>query len=95
MNILLPEAIQQLLLWRSGERTSVALLSPEEEERLHERGEAKAQETDWVYDLLRLREAQARLWSVDLNAKGKEKNKSGDVKGGGTRSRPRMSTISR
>jgi len=95
VNILLPEAIQQLLLWRSGERTSAALLSPEEEERLHERGETKAQETDWVYDLLHLREAQARLLGVNLKAKGKEKNRSGDVKAGGTRSRPCKAATSR
>ncbi|KAG2052815.1 hypothetical protein BDR06DRAFT_957186 [Suillus hirtellus] len=94
VNILLPEAIQQLLLWRSGERTTAALLPHSEEERLHELGSAKAQETDWVFDLLRLREAQARLWSVDLKAKDKAKNKGGEAKGG-TRSRPRKITVSR
>ncbi|KAG1816563.1 hypothetical protein EV424DRAFT_1063663 [Suillus variegatus] len=94
VNILLPEAIQQLLLWRSGERTTAALLSHSEEERLHERGSAKAQETDWVFDLLRLREAQARLWSVDLKAKDKAKNKGGEARGG-TRSRPRKTTVPR
>ncbi|KAG2154081.1 hypothetical protein DEU56DRAFT_952149, partial [Suillus clintonianus] len=94
VNILLPEAIQQLLLWRSGARTSAALLSHAEEERLHEHGAAKAQETDWVFDLLRLREAQARLWSVDLKSKGKEKDKGGEVRGG-TRSRPRKATTLR
>ncbi|KAG1893266.1 uncharacterized protein F5891DRAFT_963232, partial [Suillus fuscotomentosus] len=94
VNILLPEAIQQLLLWRSGERTTAALLSHSEEERLHELGSAKAQETDWVFDLLRLREAQARLWSVDLKAKDKAKNKGGEARGG-TRSRPRKTTVSR
>lgn len=94
VNILLPEAIQQLLLWRSGERTTATLLSHSEEERLHERGSAKAQETDWVFDLLRLREAQARLRGVDLNAKGKEKDKGGDAKGG-TRSRPRKAIVPR
>ncbi|KAG2350030.1 hypothetical protein BDR05DRAFT_1055574 [Suillus weaverae] len=94
VNILLPEAIQQLLLWRSGERTTAALLSHSEEERLHERGSAKAQETDWVFDLLRLREAQARLWGVDLKAKGKEKGKGGETRGG-TRSRPRKATVPR
>ncbi|KAG1782368.1 hypothetical protein EV702DRAFT_960970 [Suillus placidus] len=94
VNILLPEAIQQLLLWRSGERTTAALLSHSEEERLHERGSAKAQETDWVFDLLRLREAQARLWGVDLKAKGKEKGKGGETRGG-TRSRPRKTTVPR
>ncbi|KAI6036021.1 hypothetical protein BKA83DRAFT_4157016 [Pisolithus microcarpus] len=35
LNILLPEAIKQLLLWKSGERTSSALLSDDEERRLH------------------------------------------------------------
>jgi hypothetical protein len=94
VNILLPEAIQQLLLWRSGERTTAALLSQSEEERLHECGSAKAQETDWVFDLLRLREAQARLWGVDLKAKGKAKDKGGEAKGG-TRSRPRKTTVLR
>ncbi|KAG1827471.1 uncharacterized protein BJ212DRAFT_1312558 [Suillus subaureus] len=94
VNILLPEAIQQLLLWRSGERTTAALLSHSEEERLHERGSAKAQETDWVFDLLRLREAQARLWSVDLKVKGKAKDETG-VARGGTRSRPRKTTAPR
>lgn len=94
VNILLPEAIQQLLLWRSGERTTATLLSHSEEEKLHERGSAKAQETDWVFDLLRLREAQARLWGVDLMAKGKEKDKGGDARGG-TRSRPRKATVLR
>lgn len=94
VNILLPEAIQQLLLWRSGERTTAALLSQSEEERLHERGSAKAQETDWVFDLLRLREAQARLWGTDLKAKGKVENKGGEVKGG-TRSRPRKTIAPR
>lgn len=93
VNILLPEAIQQLLLWRSGERTTAALLSHSEEERLHERGSAKAQETDWVFDLLRLREAQARLWGTDLKAKGKVENR-GEAKGG-TRSRPRKTTAPR
>ncbi|KAG1762634.1 hypothetical protein EDD22DRAFT_778104, partial [Suillus occidentalis] len=94
VNILLPEAIQQLLLWRSGERTTANLLSHSEEERLHERGSAKAQETDWVFDLLRLREAQARLWGVDLKVKGKEKDKGGDARGG-TRSRPRKAAVLR
>ncbi|KAG2150708.1 uncharacterized protein EDB93DRAFT_1083972, partial [Suillus bovinus] len=94
VNILLPEAIQQLLLWRSGERTTAALLSHSEEERLHERGSAKAQETDWVFDLLRLREAQARLWGVDLKGKDKTKNKVGEARGG-TRSRPRKTTVPR
>ncbi|KAF8550465.1 hypothetical protein OG21DRAFT_1419643 [Imleria badia] len=93
LNILLPESIQQLLLWRSGDRTSAALLSPEEEQRLHDAGARKAAETDWVDDVMRLRVAQARLWGVDLNKKAEEKK--ADVAQGGTRSRPQRGTVSR
>lgn len=55
MNILLPEAIRQVLLWRDGQRTSVELLSPEEEEGLYEKGQKLLNERDWVLDILRLR----------------------------------------
>ncbi|KAH0826963.1 hypothetical protein J3R83DRAFT_4622 [Lanmaoa asiatica] len=93
LNILLPESIQQLLLWRSGERTSSALLPPEEEQRLHEVAARKAAQTDWVDDVMRLRAAQARLWGVDPNKKAHDKR--AEVVQGGTRSRPRRGTVSR
>ena len=92
LNILLPESIQQLLLWRSGERTSSALFSPEEEQRLRDVGVRKAAETDWVDDVMRLRAAQARLLGIDLNKKAEEKQV--EVQGG-SRSRPRRGTVSR
>jgi hypothetical protein len=94
LNILLPETIQQLLLWRSGERTSAALLSLEEEQRLHDVGARKGTETDWVDDLMRLRAAQARLWGVDLDKKVVVDKKVEAVQGG-TRSRHRRGTVSR
>ncbi|KAI6008077.1 hypothetical protein EDC04DRAFT_2777499 [Pisolithus marmoratus] len=93
LNILLPEAIKQLLLWKSGERTSAALLSDEEEQRLHDCAVKKASETDWVDDVMRLREAQARLWDVDLNKAHQEPEKK--IVAGGTRTRPRRATISK
>ncbi|KIJ68888.1 hypothetical protein HYDPIDRAFT_23765, partial [Hydnomerulius pinastri MD-312] len=94
LNILLPESIQQLLVWRSGDRTSPSLLSLLEEQRLHDVGARKAVETDWVDDVMRLRAAQARLWKVDLN-NNKEREKKVEVVAGGTRSRPRRATVSR
>ncbi|KAL4076922.1 hypothetical protein V8B97DRAFT_2003813 [Scleroderma yunnanense] len=90
LNVLLPEAVQQLLLWRSGERVNVTLLSDAEEQRLHDIAVKKASETDWVDDVMRLREAQARLWGVDLNKAAQEEKK---IVPGGTRTRPRMATI--
>ncbi|KAF8120834.1 hypothetical protein EV363DRAFT_1187940 [Boletus edulis] len=93
LNILLPECVQQLILWRSGERTSSTLLSPEEEQRLHDVGARKAAETDWVDDVMRLREAQARLRGIDLNKMAEESK--AEVMHGGTRTRPRRATVSR
>ncbi|KIK13854.1 hypothetical protein PISMIDRAFT_371491 [Pisolithus microcarpus 441] len=93
LNILLPEAIKQLLLWKSGERTSSALLSDDEERRLHDCAMKKASETDWVDDVMRLREAQARLWGIDLGKAHEEPEKK--IVPGGTRTRPRRATISK
>ncbi|KAJ3875103.1 hypothetical protein F5051DRAFT_71081 [Lentinula edodes] len=60
LNVLLPEAVLQLLLWRNGHRTSVELLSDFEEAKLHEKAEKLAEETDWVFDIVRLREMKVR-----------------------------------
>ncbi|KAF5373738.1 hypothetical protein D9758_000910 [Tetrapyrgos nigripes] len=54
-DVLLPETVIQLLLWRNGKRTSIELLSDEEENALHERGLELARETDWVFDIMRMR----------------------------------------
>ncbi|KZT70075.1 hypothetical protein DAEQUDRAFT_756501 [Daedalea quercina L-15889] len=56
-NILLHEAVLQLLLWRSGERTSPGLLTDQEEKRLHDIAFEKANENDWVHEIIRLKQA--------------------------------------
>ncbi|KAJ7633114.1 hypothetical protein FB45DRAFT_914402 [Roridomyces roridus] len=55
LNVLLPQLIIQVLLWRTGARTSVALLALEEEARLNAVGVAERAKTDWVFDVRRLR----------------------------------------
>jgi len=61
LNILLPEAVRQILLWRSGKRTSMQLLSPAEEEDLYQEGQTLLNETDWVFDILRYRQMKQRM----------------------------------
>ncbi|KAF8810728.1 Aldedh-domain-containing protein [Phlegmacium glaucopus] len=39
LNVLLPEAVRQILLWRSGKCTSIELLSSAEEEELYQEGQ--------------------------------------------------------
>ncbi|KAH7914017.1 hypothetical protein BJ138DRAFT_1144736 [Hygrophoropsis aurantiaca] len=98
LSVLLPESVQQILLWRSEDRASMELLSAEEEQALYDLGSQKRNETDWVFDLMRLREAQQRILLTKQS-----KNMSSAVKApaapntpttGGTRSRPRRSTVS-
>ena len=79
-------------MWRSGDRVRATLLSDEEERALHDLAVKKASETDWVDDVMRLREAQARLSGVDLNKVAQEEKK---IVPGGTRTRPRRATISK
>src|SRR5712671_1305004 len=57
--VLFHEATLQLLLWRSGERRSLDLLSPDEEERLHSIGLAKSEERAWVQEISRMRAVKA------------------------------------
>ncbi|TDL24901.1 hypothetical protein BD410DRAFT_785631 [Rickenella mellea] len=56
MNILLPEAIIQILLWRSGERESIELLPLDEEKRLHDIGNERAHAVDHRREVYRLRQ---------------------------------------
>ncbi|KAF7363953.1 hypothetical protein MSAN_01053600 [Mycena sanguinolenta] len=55
MNVLLPELLIQISVWRTGKRTSVELLSQEEEADLHALGEAELRKRDWVFDVKRMR----------------------------------------
>ncbi|KAF8808984.1 hypothetical protein BYT27DRAFT_7254873 [Phlegmacium glaucopus] len=61
LNVLLPEAVRQILLWRSGKRTSIELLSSAEEEELYQEGQTLLNETDWVFDILRYRQMKLRM----------------------------------
>ncbi|KAG6880242.1 hypothetical protein C0992_003008 [Termitomyces sp. T32_za158] len=54
LNVLLPEAILQILLWRTGERTSPDLLG-DAEATLHAKGLELLRASDWVNDVMRLR----------------------------------------
>ncbi|KAG6836876.1 hypothetical protein H0H93_001936 [Arthromyces matolae] len=57
LNVLLPEAILQILLWRTGERTSFEILTDLEEAVLHGKGVELLKASDWVNDVMRLRMA--------------------------------------
>jgi hypothetical protein len=87
-NILVPEAILQILLWRSGNRSSTTVCSSEEEERLHHIGSVLIQQSsDWIGDLLRQRDV--------LGGKGRKKVAKGGnghavMVDSGTRSRPKL-----
>ena len=85
LNVLLPEAVLQILLWRSAERQSLELLDPDEESRLHEIGAHKAQATDWVRDVMRLRESQLRM--------RKKRSLAASAIFGGTKSRPKRNAV--
>ncbi|RXW22805.1 hypothetical protein EST38_g3051 [Candolleomyces aberdarensis] len=82
LNILLLEAIRQILLWRAGARRSMRMLSPEEEEELYEEGEKLLQERDWVHDVLRVRQR--------LNGMGAKTDEDGQAK---SRSGRRTKTV--
>lgn len=74
-NVLLQEAILQLLLWRTGHRRTIGLLSPKEEQRLHDIAMKEGEKTNWVHDIIRLRQAVERSMLPSDKGKGKEKTK--------------------
>ncbi|KAI0822792.1 hypothetical protein BC628DRAFT_643693 [Trametes gibbosa] len=75
-NVLLQEAILQLLLWRTGQRTVLGLLPPEEEERLRDIALEEGEKTDWVHDIIRMRQAaEQAMFPTD---KGKGKDRAGE-----------------
>jgi hypothetical protein len=65
VNVLLPEMLIQILLWRSGRRRQIEILDPEEEEALHKKGTELLKERDWVFDILNLRKLRQVPRSVD------------------------------
>lgn len=55
VNVLLPEMVIQLYLWRAKKRTTTALLSPAEEQAMHVEAEKLLAERDWVWDVINMR----------------------------------------
>lgn len=87
-NVLLQEAILQLLLWRTGHRRALGLLPPEEEQRLHDIALKEGEKTNWVHDIIRLRQAAEK--TMLPSTKGKGKGKGNDAApAAGTRGRTR------
>ncbi|KIY71041.1 hypothetical protein CYLTODRAFT_441539 [Cylindrobasidium torrendii FP15055 ss-10] len=65
-NVILKQALKQVLLWRADSRRSAELLSDEKEEQLSEEAEKLLKDTDWVADLLNVRETLATTGNSDL-----------------------------
>ncbi|KAG6840972.1 hypothetical protein C0991_002954 [Blastosporella zonata] len=55
LNVLVPEAMLQILLWRAGERTSLDILDDADEAILYAKGLELLRASDWVNDVMRLR----------------------------------------
>ncbi|KAG5716404.1 hypothetical protein E4T56_gene5546, partial [Termitomyces sp. T112] len=82
LNVLLPEAILQILLWRTGERTSLDLLGTVEEASLHAKGLELLRASDWVNDVMRLRMAtvgQLGKSKRNNSSKGHAKDDDGEI----------------
>lgn len=82
--MLLQEAILQILLWRTGHRKELGLLSPEEEQRLHDIAMEEGEKTNWVHDIIRMRQAMEKTMLPSSKQKGK-----GTHAAGGSRTRTR------
>ncbi|KAL5529516.1 hypothetical protein ACEPAG_5501 [Sanghuangporus baumii] len=81
-DVLLKEAVIQLLLWRAGKRRSIDLLSETEELLLHESGSNLAGEFDIAHTVQDLRAKKEKFLSARLQSKQ-------PIPAGGTRSRPK------
>ncbi|KAL5532850.1 hypothetical protein ACEPAF_4624 [Sanghuangporus sanghuang] len=81
-DVLLKEAVIQLLLWRAGKRRSIDLLSETEELLLHESGSNLAGEFDIAHTVQDLRAKKEKFLSTRLQSKQ-------PIPAGGTRSRPK------
>lgn len=87
----MPEAIVQILLWRNGDRSSIAICSVEEEERLHHIGSVLVQQSsDWIGDLLRQRDVLGGGGRLRVDKGGKGRLKPASTVDGGTRLRPKL-----
>ncbi|KAK7040855.1 hypothetical protein VNI00_009451 [Paramarasmius palmivorus] len=85
LQVLLPELVRQILLWRRGCRRSVAVMNDEEERKLHEKAEELVREVDWVWDVKRLRDMKVKeLERIQRKTRSDQNNITG-----GTSTRPR------
>ena len=73
MSVLLQEAKYQLLLWRHGLRDSLDLLSPSEENKLHNLAEEKAADADWVHTIIQTRRLVERTILPTSQSDGRSK----------------------
>ncbi|OCH93846.1 hypothetical protein OBBRIDRAFT_885221 [Obba rivulosa] len=88
-DILLREAVLQLLLWRSRTRTAPELQAPEEEWRLHNIALQQAEETYWVHDIIRMKQAaEGSMLPPSSHSNIVTASSSRSSLAGGTRSRP-------
>ncbi|KAF4608248.1 hypothetical protein EYR40_000592 [Pleurotus pulmonarius] len=87
LNVLLPESIIQIFLWKSGNRKSISLLSPDEEAALHAMGEEMRAKRDWVFDVMRVRDMHKHRRGAKRKRPVHEKDEV--VEGTGTRTRLR------
>jgi len=88
-DVLLREAVLQLLLWRSRTRTAPELQAPEEEQRLHDIALEQAEETYWVHDIIRLKQAaEGSMLPPSSRKIISATSSSNSLRTGGTRSRP-------
>ncbi|KZS89975.1 hypothetical protein SISNIDRAFT_488832 [Sistotremastrum niveocremeum HHB9708] len=65
-HVLLREAAIQVLIWRAGKRESLEILSPEEEQALHDFGKKEVEKRDWVFDIMIIREQRAKASNKKL-----------------------------
>ncbi len=84
--MLLQEAILQILLWRTGKRKDLGLLSPEEEQHLHDIAMQEGEKTNWVHDIIRMRQAMEKTMLPSSKSKSKGKA-TGAARGSRTRTR--------
>ena len=84
VDVLLQEAIIQILLWRLGKRTAIELVSDEEEVKLRETGALVVAAKDFVIQIAALRK--------NAEAKLREKQAAMPIIGG-TMSRPKKAVL--
>ncbi|ESK91400.1 hypothetical protein Moror_2747 [Moniliophthora roreri MCA 2997] len=89
LQVLLPELVRQILLWRGGHRKSISVMDDVEENELHAKAEELVREVDWVWDVKRLRDMKVK----ELDRKNR--SNLSNVNSGGTFTRPRRNIIGR